>query len=353
MCPCWFVLFFSAMAATGYGLQCITCSDLRSDSCRDLYNVVSCPADNVCASRYRISVIGGSIYQFFDRFCAHPSECNATGTFSRGTGSSGRMATTCCTGDRCTPEKPKVPDESSDHNGFQCSTDFIIHRDIDCLGDETMCFLETRKQTTGYGLQCITCSDFDSDSCTMFSTVSSCPAGYVCASRYRISVIGEIGQIFQNFDRFCAQPSECYARGTFSESDDISERMATTCCSEDLCTPKKPIAPDQSSDENGLQCSTDLFYVNCVGDETMCLLVTTKKTTGSTTVTETDRGCASQGFCYLTNYNSTAGTVYTETTYSCTPANEASYTTASTATIVLSSIMSFIVIVTQSNNYNL
>ncbi|XP_069803413.1 uncharacterized protein [Dendropsophus ebraccatus] len=315
MCPCWFVLFFSAMAATGYGLQCITCSDLRSDSCRDLYNVVSCPADNVCASRYRISVIGGSIYQFFDRFCAHPSECNATGTFSRGTGSSGRMATTCCTGDRCTPEKPKVPDESSDHNGFQCSTDFIIHRDIDCLGDETMCFLETRKQTTGYGLQCITCSDFDSDSCTMFSTVSSCPAGYVCASRYRISVIGEIGQIFQNFDRFCAQPSECYARGTFSESDDISERMATTCCSEDLCTPKKPI--------------------------------------GSTTVTETDRGCASQGFCYLTNYNSTAGTVYTETTYSCTPANEASYTTASTATIVLSSIMSFIVIVTQSNNYNL
>ncbi|XP_075183285.1 uncharacterized protein LOC142255714 [Anomaloglossus baeobatrachus] len=183
---------------------------------------------------------------------------------------------------------------------------------------------------TGQGLKCYTCSGLNSDYC-LLPTYSSCPAGNVCASRYRITVSGNF--IFQFFNRFCAQPSQCNATGTFSTSSDISERMATTCCSEDLCTPEKPIVPDVSLTPNGLTCPIcsllrssceNLRTLNCAGDQTMCLLETRKKTTGSVTVTSIDRGCASEGFCYKGNESSTYGTVHTETTYSCTRATSSS-----------------------------
>ncbi|XP_056398924.1 uncharacterized protein LOC130293814 [Hyla sarda] len=203
---------------------------------------------------------------------------------------------------------------------------------------------------TGSGLQCFICSDFNTDSCTFLISVASCPNGNVCASRYRISIIGELGLVFQNFDRFCAHPSECNATGTFRTDGSTLERMATTCCSTDLCTPEKPIAPDESSEPNGLQCNSP---VACMGDETMCLLETTKKTSGSVTVTTTQSGCASKGFCYLENSDSTSGTVREEITYSCTPASGAPYNPSPTALIVLSPLLSVITVVFQYNKCNL
>ncbi|XP_075695167.1 uncharacterized protein LOC142661630 [Rhinoderma darwinii] len=212
--------------------------------------------------------------------------------------------------------------------------------------------------TTGYCLQCTTCSDFNSDAC-MFSTVTACPDGNVCASRYRISVIGEI--IFQNFDRFCAQPSECNVTGTLAYSYSILERMGTTCCSENLCTPAKPIAPDGSSELNGIKCLTCSLSIlsscnmlNCKGDQTMCLLETSKQTTGSQTVTSIHSGCAAEGLCYKKNESSTAGTVYTETTYSCTRGtnggSSASHTTTSAAnTVLFSAGLLFIGLLMQNN----
>ncbi|XP_044134627.1 phospholipase A2 inhibitor and Ly6/PLAUR domain-containing protein-like [Bufo gargarizans] len=130
--------------------------------------------------------------------------------------------------------------------------------------------------------------------------------------------------------------------------------MATTCCSEDRCTSAKPIVPDASSQPNGLKCPKcallsescgTLESMNCMGDQTMCLLVTTKKTTGSINVTKINRGCASEGLCYQKNQTSKDGEVYTEKTYSCsqgTRSSEASYT--SSVKTVCSSELSVIVL---------
>ncbi|XP_069597099.1 phospholipase A2 inhibitor NAI-like isoform X1 [Ranitomeya imitator] len=206
---------------------------------------------------------------------------------------------------------------------------------------------------TGHCLQCYTCVGLMSDSCSFaFLTNSSCPAGNVCASRYRIAVSGEF--IFQRFIRFCAQLSECNATGIYSTSTTSSERIATTCCSENLCTPEKPIVPEGNSTPNGLKCpkcsswrpSCDtLRTLNCAGDQTMCLIETTKETTGSLNVTSIKRGCASEGFCYKRNESSTAGTVLKETTYSCTRATsiDVSSTTKCAAETILLSVLPFIV----------
>ncbi|XP_069804608.1 phospholipase A2 inhibitor NAI-like [Dendropsophus ebraccatus] len=202
---------------------------------------------------------------------------------------------------------------------------------------------------TGSCLQCISCSGLDS---CVNSTVTSCPDGDVCALRHRISVIGNATS--QHIDRFCAHPSECNGTGTFDRPNIVLDRMATTCCDENLCTSTKPAAPNGSSLANGMKCpscswlsypSCDILeWMNCVGDETMCLLKTTKQNTGSLNFTTIDRGCASKGFCYIRNENSTSGAVYTETTYSCSPASRAPYTAASTATIGLSSLLSLSII---------
>ncbi|CAJ0933849.1 unnamed protein product [Ranitomeya imitator] len=160
--------------------------------------------------------------------------------------------------------------------------------------------------------------------------------------------------IFQRFIRFCAQLSECNATGIYSTSTTSSERIATTCCSENLCTPEKPIVPEGNSTPNGLKCpkcsswrpSCDtLRTLNCAGDQTMCLIETTKETTGSLNVTSIKRGCASEGFCYKRNESSTAGTVLKETTYSCTRATSIDEHTCTSE----SSFFSFYVILLEKN----
>ncbi|XP_073513693.1 uncharacterized protein [Phyllobates terribilis] len=371
------VWLLSAMVATGYCLQCTTCPGIGVDSCI-VSSTESCPQGNVCASRQQMTIAAEIVFQSFEKFCAPPNECNVTGTFTTPY-SKERVATRCCSEDLCMPEKPKVPDQSVEPNGLVCprcalGSDSCEDLDtMDCTGEETMCRLVTKKQTIGsltlttinrgcasegfcftsneistrgQCLQCYTCSNINSDTCLfLLSAISSCPAGNVCASRYSIS--SNI-LIFQKFYRFCAQPSECNATGIFSTSFHSSERMATTCCSENLCTPEKPIAPDGSSTPNGLKCPE--WNLNCAGDQTMCLVKTGKQSTGSETVTSIEGGCASEGFCYQRNESSTAGTVLSETTYTCTRAtNDVSSTTKSTAKTILSSVLPFIMVLVPFN----
>ncbi|KAG8548772.1 hypothetical protein GDO81_024263 [Engystomops pustulosus] len=113
---------------------------------------------------------------------------------------------------------------------------------------------------TGEALRCITCSSVASDSCGILSR-ENCPDGHVCASQYRTTKSG--GFVMQFFDRICAPQSECQVTGTYTHKS-TSERIATTCCSSDLCSPAKPKLPAVNSMEpNGLMCSTcikrDLF----------------------------------------------------------------------------------------------
>ncbi|XP_077116235.1 uncharacterized protein LOC143770477 [Ranitomeya variabilis] len=211
---------------------------------------------------------------------------------------------------------------------------------------------------TGYSLQCYNCSDFNTDSC-LFSSIASCPTGNVCATQYEVSLTGIF--IVQFLNRFCAQPSECDATGTFNTSTSTSQNIATTCCSENLCTPEKPIVPDGSLTPDGLKCPTcsplessceTLNYLNCAGDQTMCLHQTRKQTTGSITVTTMESGCASQGFCYKRNESSTSGPVLTEITYSCTRAtsiSDAASTTKSTAQTILLSVLPFVMLLVPFN----
>ncbi|XP_071969521.1 phospholipase A2 inhibitor gamma subunit B-like [Engystomops pustulosus] len=202
---------------------------------------------------------------------------------------------------------------------------------------------------TGYCLQCVTCS-FGTNECAS-PTVVSCPTGKVCAARQTITVAA--GIIFQSFEKFCSQPSECNATGTFSTMIGSSNRIATTCCSEDRCTPAKPIAPDVSTETNGGTCPTcwglsceHIESLECVGDQTICLQQITRKTIGSLTETTVKRGCASEGFCYKGNESAINGAVHEEVTYSCTPSSGTTFTTTmSTKTYTISFLFLIVVLI--------
>ncbi|XP_073457893.1 phospholipase A2 inhibitor NAI-like isoform X2 [Aquarana catesbeiana] len=130
--------------------------------------------------------------------------------------------------------------------------------------------------STGQSLKCDKCFSLDSDSCTGFSG-QECPSGEVCASRYEISFSDLI--VTQTFNRLCAPQAECSVTGTFTHGSS-TERVATTCCDTDYCTPTMPKLPDTSSQPNGVWCQQCLSMgtytctgglVQCTGEATMCL----------------------------------------------------------------------------------
>ncbi|XP_066462644.1 uncharacterized protein [Eleutherodactylus coqui] len=172
-------------------------------------------------------------------------------------------------------------------------------------------------------LQCMTCSAASPDSCST-TRIENCPDGRVCASQYKISKTN--GVISQDYKRYCASQSECTLTGSFTYYS-TSEKIATTCCFSDLCIPARPKVPSVNSEPNGLICPMCALpgdscganqNMNCTGNETMCLLLSsTTRTIGSQTVMTIIRGCASSGYCINTNVTSSPGEIHMETTYRC------------------------------------
>ncbi|XP_073513692.1 uncharacterized protein [Phyllobates terribilis] len=185
-----------------------------------------------------------------------------------------------------------------------------------------LCFLSAFA-TIGNCLQCITCSTDSTGSCSSTNS-ESCLDGQVCASQSTITM--KDGVISQHFKRLCAPQSECSVYGTFSYYL-TTERIATTCCFKDLCSSEMPVVPSSNSTINGVICSKCTLsgdacgadqIMNCTGDETMCLLMSTKDTIGVQTTLSMVRGCVSSGYCVKNSLNFTSDEVHTEITYQCT-----------------------------------
>ncbi|XP_075183284.1 uncharacterized protein LOC142255713 [Anomaloglossus baeobatrachus] len=188
---------------------------------------------------------------------------------------------------------------------------------------------------TGDCLQCISCSIENSDSCSSTNT-ESCLVGQVCASQSTLSI--KNGEISQKFKRFCAPQSECNVNGSFTYYN-TSERIATTCCFNDSCSSEKPKVPSTTLLSNGIICSKCSLAgpacgadqnMNCTGNETMCLLMSTKYILGTQTTLSLVRGCASRGYCIKSNTSHPSAEGYTEITYQCTSGSLANSTTPST-----------------------
>ncbi|XP_069598642.1 phospholipase A2 inhibitor NAI-like isoform X1 [Ranitomeya imitator] len=202
-----------------------------------------------------------------------------------------------------------------------------------------LCFLSAFA-ATGNCLQCVTCSSNSLNSCSSTNSVS-CQDGQVCASQSTVTM--QSGEFSQYFKRFCAPQSECNVTGSFSYYS-TAQRIATTCCFSDLCSPKNPIVPSANSQINGVICSMCSLSgdacganqnMNCTGNETMCMVMSTKYTVGTQVTLSLIRGCASSNYCIRSNITFPSNEGQTEITYQCTAgtlANSSSTATRATST---------------------
>ncbi|XP_071969185.1 uncharacterized protein [Engystomops pustulosus] len=150
-----FLCFLSALVATGDSLQCLTCQIISVGPCTTTTPEI-CLDGQVCAFQSTISVKYGEIKFSFKSFCAEKKECYVNGTFTDYS-SVTRIATTCCSSDSCTPEKPTIPSPNPKvPNGFLCPKctlpgTSLCDQYMQCTGNETKCLLEST--TTSQGTQ--------------------------------------------------------------------------------------------------------------------------------------------------------------------------------------------------------
>ncbi|KAM3921663.1 phospholipase A2 inhibitor and Ly6/PLAUR domain-containing protein-like [Leptodactylus fuscus] len=125
----------------------------------------------------------------------------------------------------------------------------------------------------------------------------------MCGSSYTETITGNAKSSVSI--RSCMASTECNYKGSFSTKYGHI-RVATSCCTTDLCTPTIPQLPPISSNPNGLVCpsciSDDPAWcdtsdtIQCTGDENSCLLQTTK-ITGPYPYSAATGGCATSSLC--------------------------------------------------------
>ncbi|XP_069804501.1 urokinase plasminogen activator surface receptor-like [Dendropsophus ebraccatus] len=164
--------------------------------------------------------------------------------------------------------------------------------------------------STSYSLSCIQCSDASDVPCTGSEQTCSLPHE-VCVSRYALTLVAGV-PISKLFIRGCGDPDQCTISGSMSVPN-VRTIASATCCSTDLCTPPPPELPPVTSDQNGVVCKSCQAmedspcdsdnYMNCVGNETMCISQVT--ITGSSSIAV--RGCATPGLCQIPHEEGTFG----------------------------------------------
>ncbi|XP_077312655.1 phospholipase A2 inhibitor and Ly6/PLAUR domain-containing protein-like [Lithobates pipiens] len=138
----------SALVASGLSLNCMHCMSTTT-SCS---SGVSLP----CASGYTCGYTamrakGANLYL---QSCVPQKQCDLKGSVSLPNGEKGKMATSCCGTDDCTPTLPSLPVDSSASNGLTCRSCKVENSDwcytsdtMKCTGGENMCLLQTVKIT--------------------------------------------------------------------------------------------------------------------------------------------------------------------------------------------------------------
>ncbi|XP_071969518.1 phospholipase A2 inhibitor and Ly6/PLAUR domain-containing protein-like [Engystomops pustulosus] len=174
---------------------------------------------------------------------------------------------------------------------------------------------------SSYALSCIQCTS-ESSECSGDS--ATCPPNHLCGSTYtETSISGKTSALLH---KACAPLSECGFNGSISIKKGHI-RMVIACCSSDNCTASIPEFPTQSSIPNGVICpscvSADSTWcyspktIQCRGDESVCLLQTTK-VTGSISSSIALRGCSTKSFCDLGSQSQEVGGTSTKVKFICT-----------------------------------
>ncbi|KAM3923135.1 phospholipase A2 inhibitor and Ly6/PLAUR domain-containing protein-like [Leptodactylus fuscus] len=150
-------------------------------------------------------------------------------------------------------------------------------------------------------LSCIQCMSTNS-SCSGHSV--TCPSGYVCGSSYTKTLIGGTKTAFI---RACMPQTDCNIKGSMGMKQG-HVWMVTSCCGTDNCTPGIPELPTKKSDRNKEICPSCVSgnstwcsafqLVQCRGDETICLMHSTK-ITGSISSSTAIKGCGTKSLCDL------------------------------------------------------
>uniref|UniRef100_A0A8C5QSY0 UPAR/Ly6 domain-containing protein n=1 Tax=Leptobrachium leishanense TaxID=445787 RepID=A0A8C5QSY0_9ANUR len=174
----------------------------------------------------------------------------------------------------------------------------------------------------GYALSCIKCVNFMSSSCTGTSVV--CLEGAVCGSQYATAKTGSLNA--QLIVRSCLPESQCTMDGTITFIDGKT-KIGTSCCNTTNCTPTNPSLPADSEEVNGVTCpsciSDDLKtcstsdYIECTGDEDMCVSQTTK-IKGNNAFPAALRGCSTKSVCDLGSLKLSSKDITLKVKFTCT-----------------------------------
>ncbi|KAM9299504.1 uncharacterized protein PAF06_016583 [Gastrophryne carolinensis] len=181
-----FLLLSSGLALLAvpcYSLTCIECKDI-SESCNG--PAVACPKpSDVCISSYTVTSMGGvAISKLFMRDCGNQASCNQSGSVSTTHGAKIKIATTCCSTDRCTPGKPSLPPDSFGNNGIVCKS-CVSSTDAPCETDEYI-------QCTGKEVKCISQVSKTTGPITSKSSMRGCATEELCKVPYMESSFGSL-----------------------------------------------------------------------------------------------------------------------------------------------------------------
>ncbi|XP_068099210.1 uncharacterized protein [Hyperolius riggenbachi] len=102
---------------TGTFIWCIVCSSDTDLTCSGLSQ--KCPANNICASAYRIIHNGGEVSYSIIRSCAPIRKCNVVGSMTV-LNTYFTLGVSCCTEDYCTPLIPSPATKSPLLNTIMC-----------------------------------------------------------------------------------------------------------------------------------------------------------------------------------------------------------------------------------------
>ncbi|XP_040277064.1 phospholipase A2 inhibitor subunit gamma B-like [Bufo bufo] len=171
--PWVFICLLSALAKTGFSLECTQCMAIGLSSCTE-GPIITCPQGHVCTSMYQETIEDGKTNELLYRSCGPTSHCNKTGSFTIEKNSA-RLGISCCFTDKCYPPLPQLQSASTRRNGKVCQMCSEGNeacsgtKTIDCVGNENKCLLQVAKIKAG--------SDENVESFRGCSTRSICDIG--------------------------------------------------------------------------------------------------------------------------------------------------------------------------------
>ncbi|XP_063798354.1 phospholipase A2 inhibitor gamma subunit B-like [Pseudophryne corroboree] len=149
-----FFFILSALAATGYSLSCVKCTNFNGTLCSG--STVNCGfSDAACASTHAVtsSSDGLRLFEVFDRGCRAQKFCSKQGSVSV-LNTTTKTSVSCCSTNKCSPPMPVLPPDNFNKNGITCMTcadnkTEQCHSDVfvECLGNERKCISQVTTVT--------------------------------------------------------------------------------------------------------------------------------------------------------------------------------------------------------------